>query len=469
MAESPDQTALQRRATWVGLRTLRQRPKVVGRTRNGDPVFEVRSVRLVLRDDAGHFSRLAECSKCGREVPGPPVMGPADLDRPAHSVICKDCVRASVAASPLQPERRPVKPEAASTPTAEPEGEPSEPVAPADDVRLAAMEAQLQAAVSRLAELADVRDEELTESRLQEALRKGLADIRAEVLESSESGPARKDVEALGQVVQAQQRQLVSLSAVLDETRAEVQRLAGVQRDEPAESRLQEALGKGLADIRAEVLRSSEGGPAWKDVEALAQLVQEQQRQVVSLSAVMDETRAQVKRLAESDLKSRIAPAGARVAGLEERLQGDVTTLTQLVETLRGDIEGPLGTSAQNGVAMVVQAIQELARGRDEVRARLDALASAIEEGGGRVQELELRMDKSIDGLSTALDDYRRELRLSAARHGSLDRTSEATGSGTPTPGELLDGLERQLQEAEGRLARLTTGPDGGARPPGDG
>ena len=465
MAESPDQTALQRRATWVGLKTLRQRPKMVGRTRSGEPVFEVRSVRLVLRADAGHFSRLAECSKCGREVPGPPVLGPADLDRPAHSVICKDCVRASVAASPLQPERRQVRPETANTPAAEPESEPSKPVEPADDVRLAAMEAELQSAMSRLAELADVQDEELAESRLQEALRKGLADIRAEVLEASEGSTARADLEALAQVVQAQQRQLVSLSAELDETRADVQRLAGVQRDETAESRLQE----GLADIRAEVLRSSESGPAWEDVEALAQLVQGQQGQVVSLSAVLDETRAEVKRLAESDLESRTAPAGAGIAGLEERLRGDVATLVQLVETLRGDIEGPLGTSAQNGMAMVVRAIQELAQGRDEVKARLDALASAIEEGGGRVQELELRIEKSIDGLSAALDDYRRELRLSATTNGRLDRAGEPAASGTPTPGELLDGLERQLQEAESRLARLTGGPDGGVRPPGDG
>ena len=410
MAESSDQTALQRRATWVGLRTLRQRPKMVGETRNGDPVFEVRSVRLVLREDAGHFSRLAECSKCGREVPGAPVMSPADLDRPPHSVICKDCVRASVAASPLQPERRPVTPKAPKAPATEPENRPSESIEPADDARFAAMELQLQEAMSRLAELADVQRDESTESRLEEALRKGLADIRAQVLEASEGSPARTDVEALAQLVQAQQRQLVSLSAVLDETRAEV------------------------------------------------------------------------KRLAESDPESRTAQAGTDVAGLEERLRGDVTTLTRLVETLRGDIEGPLGTSAQNGMAMVVQAIQELARGRDEVKAsvedlladaggaqaRADALASAIEAIGGRLQELELRMEKSIDGLSAALDDYRRELRPSGATNGRLDRTGEATGSGTPTPGELLDGLERQLQEAEGRLARLTAGPDRGARPSGE-
>lgn len=82
-----------RRARWVGLRTLRQRPAAVGATAAGEPVFEVRSVRLVLRGDAPHFNRLVRCSKCDREMPGPPVLSPADLDQPVHAVICAACVR----------------------------------------------------------------------------------------------------------------------------------------------------------------------------------------------------------------------------------------------------------------------------------------------------------------------------------------------------------------------------------------
>ena len=153
MAESSHHTARQRRDTWVGLRTLRQRPKVVGETPSGEPVFEVGPLRLVLRDEAGYFSRLTECSKCGREVPGPPVMSPADLDRPAHSVICKDCVRASVAASPLNPQTRPAKAEPPGPGPPPPATEGRAPAAPqpVDDVRLAALEVQLEATVSRLA------------------------------------------------------------------------------------------------------------------------------------------------------------------------------------------------------------------------------------------------------------------------------------------------------------------------------
>src|SRR5215210_903348 len=97
MADAPGTGSDQKRATWVALRTLRQRPKVVDHRENGDPVFEVRSVRLVLRDNADHFNRLAQCSKCGREVPGAPVLSQADLTRPSHSVICKECVRNATA------------------------------------------------------------------------------------------------------------------------------------------------------------------------------------------------------------------------------------------------------------------------------------------------------------------------------------------------------------------------------------
>ena len=70
------------RATWVALRTLRQLPKVVGETSAGDPIVEVRSVRLVLRAGAHHFSRVTTCSRCGREVPGHRCSGPATSTTP---------------------------------------------------------------------------------------------------------------------------------------------------------------------------------------------------------------------------------------------------------------------------------------------------------------------------------------------------------------------------------------------------
>jgi hypothetical protein len=90
------------------LRTLRQIPKVVGQTDAGETIYEARSARLVLRADAAHFNRLVRCTKCGREVPGRAVLGPADLDQPAQEVVCNDCVEAATARSsrpgaPAQP------------------------------------------------------------------------------------------------------------------------------------------------------------------------------------------------------------------------------------------------------------------------------------------------------------------------------------------------------------------------------
>lgn len=403
MAESSDQTALQRRAIWVGLKTLRQRPKLVGETKTGDPVFEVRSVRMILRDEAGHFSRLAECSKCGREVPGSPVVGPADLDRPSHSMICKDCVRASVAASPLQPERRPAKPDPPPAPAAEAEVRSAQPTA-SEDVRLGAVEAQLQMAMSRLAELADVK-----------------ASSEAGAGDDDQAG---RSVEALTQVVQAQQRQLVSLSAGLDETRAELQQLTESNRE----------LSRAKADLERRI----------------------------------------------DDVAGK---AGADAAGLEHRLQGEVARLRQLVETLRGEIEAPLGAPVQHGMTMVIEGIQELARARDEVttsleallggardaEARMATLASAIEDGGSRLRALELRMQQSVDRLTGALEAHRRELKVAGAANGRLDRPAEPSAAGEPTASLLLDGLERQLQEAEGRLARLHGSPGAGAGTTGQG
>ncbi|MDQ3896415.1 MAG: hypothetical protein M3326_04025, partial [Actinomycetota bacterium] len=347
MAESSDQSTVQRRATWVGLRTVRQRPKLVGETDSGEPVFEIRSVRLVLRNDASHFNRLAQCSKCGREVPGAPVLTTADLDRPAHPVICKDCVRTSVASRPLKPETRP-DPAPSAAPPPGTEDHAPQPAEPVDDARLSAMEVQLEAALARLAELSEVRPtdapdavdaheaEEAEESRLREELRQGLAEIRAEVLASSEATSARlaaleeqarRSADGLAEVVQAQRGALAALSAALDETRAEVQQLAATE--------------------------SAGGGP-------------------------------------------------------------DVTALTQLVETLRNDVDAALADPVRAQWPTLVQTVRDLVRGRDHVQGGLDALVaqakdaegrvnaltSAVGEVANRVRALELRVQNSVDRLT---------------------------------------------------------------------
>jgi hypothetical protein len=79
MAEELD-SAPDRRASWVALRTLRQRPTVVGRTDTGETVYDIRSVRVVLPAGAAHFHRLVPCARCGRDVRGTALVSSADLD-----------------------------------------------------------------------------------------------------------------------------------------------------------------------------------------------------------------------------------------------------------------------------------------------------------------------------------------------------------------------------------------------------
>ncbi|MGH9151562.1 MAG: hypothetical protein ACRD03_03945, partial [Acidimicrobiales bacterium] len=218
MAEPSSQAPQQRRANWVGLRTLRQRPKLVDQTAGGLAVYDVRSVRLVLVGDAAHFNRLMPCSKCGNEVPGPPVLSATDLDRPSHSVICKECVRASGVsgsshptgpAAPSPPPEPPPEVEvviAPATPAPVPEVAEVEPVPEplavpsVDEARLAAVEDRLGAALSRITELADVqrlesirraKGDEGVQARAQAALVQGLAELRTEVLASAEATAAR--------------------------------------------------------------------------------------------------------------------------------------------------------------------------------------------------------------------------------------------------------------------------------------
>ncbi len=169
MAELSDEASPHRRATWVALRTLHQRPTVIGRTADGETVFKVRSVRLVLRGDSPHFNRLAECSKCGRDVPGAPVLGPADLDQPSHPVICKSCVRSAPmpswkpAPAPADAVSHPVEVVAAE---------------PGDDSRLKAVEAQLREVVTQLVAMADVQR---SQGAAADATSAALTEVRAEV------------------------------------------------------------------------------------------------------------------------------------------------------------------------------------------------------------------------------------------------------------------------------------------------
>ena len=162
-----------RRAGRVALRTLRQRPAAVGRTEAGEAIYEIRSVRAVLPAGAAHFHRLVRCFKCDREVAGPALVTPADLDHPAHPMFCERCGRFPLPApAPARPERN----EAPKPPVA-----PPTPVAQAPVSTPAPVERELRLLSSRVAAVLEDHQSELGK------LSASLTEARSEIWQLAES------------------------------------------------------------------------------------------------------------------------------------------------------------------------------------------------------------------------------------------------------------------------------------------
>jgi hypothetical protein len=345
MVDAKNDVAQQRRAGWVGLRTLRQRPKVVDHTADGDPVYEVRSVRLVLRPDAGHFNRLVECVKCGREVPGAAVLDVASLEHPVNAVICKTCVQTSAIGGSRPGENVVVADAPPGAAVKPPEATPPAPAGP-DDGRLATLEAQLRAVVRQLRELAD-RD-------------------RAPMVDS---GQAEERIQAhVHEAVRAQ--------------------LAAVRDTE----------GDPMAALADQVRR---------DLGAMAEALKVQRRDLSTLVAMVDEARGEVERVDRRVADLTVAPTSPPsdvMAGLDAR----VAALSDMVETHRREVAAVM-------------------------------------------REVEQRMQDDVDRLTGLLEGQRRDLQSMLAV--AADRAAPAPIDGEPDDDDLLEVLERQLLEAERRLA----------------
>ena len=348
MPESVGEAAARRRANRVGLRTLRQRPRIVGHTAAGLPIYEVRSVRLLLLGDANHFSRLEQCARCGRNSGGAPVLKPDDLDQPTQAMLCRDCnswadsllpTMDAAAAGPEPPEppdepEPPEPPEPPDEPEAPDEPEPPapepEPVAavPADGGRTAPAEAV-----------------EAVEARLHASLVAGLSQIRTAVGDALQAGTARTTeleghVRRVGtevaQILRGQRGELAALSDALAETRAELHRridaMEAREATPAAEPLIEEALA-GLARSvqahRTEVHATVSAGFS----EAVAQVTALEQQlhdRVAVLTRVVQEL-VEAGRLAEG-----------RLQALEQGIQASRDRLAQPVETRRGDLVGDI-------------------------------------------------------------------------------------------------------------------------------
>ena len=459
MPDESDQAAVDKRATWVALRTLRQRPKVVDHQKNGEPIYEIRSVRLVLRDNFDHFNRLAQCSKCGRELPGAPVLTQADLTRPSHSVLCKECVRKATDRSQrVAGARREVAPKPQAAESSESETPAVDAPAPreADDGRLALIESRLTDVLTQLEVLADAQRQEGVErrqadddvqGRLQEALVRGLDGIRADLVSLNEGDSPD------------QQHGSAALTAALAETRAELQRLV--------ESNRQLALGQQQADRRLEeVTKYLEAQPATSDVAAALRGEIAEAEARLAGSAASDRTELQLA------LRDGLAIVRREVASLEEQLRATADALPQLVERQRSQTGTVKVDRMEQQLATVAESVRRLTSAQDDLERtvggllddalktemRVSALSSLADAGTRRLETLEQGISQALVRL-TALVEHRRDIPSARVEKDELDKVTmgeESTtqwADGPPDSGTLLDALDRQLREAEMRLA----------------
>ena len=452
------------RASWVALRTLRQVPKVIGETGAGEPIVEIRSVRLVLRAGAHHFSRVTTCSKCGREVPGAPVLGPGDLDHPPHPVICKDCVR-TASAPVLTAERRPVGPDRQPGPSREGTSE-------ADDhVRMAALERQ----VAELAELVKGQRADL-EAALEGRVEETRVEVRS--FATKELARAQEDVDRM-------------MKGVVERAgRAAVGDAGGAQAVEARLTRSIERLTQRVDDQRAELVADLEGrlaqledrtGPAGAQMEAprtqpaatdgdraRLEAVETQLRELqAGVEAQAARVEAQLTTWREG-LAVQVAPDRQRLDGVEARLgelqarferetvQGQERLVggaeqaepdrrrLEALEARLGELQAELEAGTARIEAQVAERLDRLAQEATPHGARLDGLEAGL-------RRLEATTEEAKDAAARADEQL---ARVEAALDEQLDRQAERV-TGSPAAGDRLDDLEEQLDDAVGRLALL--------------
>ena len=455
MAEELDRSSPDRQAIWVALKTLRQRPTVVGRTDDGATVYEIRSVRLVLPAGAVHFKRLVTCAKCGRRVPGSVVMGPADLDRPATPVFCDRCGRAVDRPSrEASPETREV-PAPAPPRAAEPVVTPSA----VDDGRLAAVEAQLAELLSR----------EPAPDGSAGALRR-LSDQVAAHLRGQSAEMAK--MAASVAEVRAEMRELVESNRAIDHARGELEqrmvelaaRVAALPVADP-----EAVTARDLADLRAGVTDM---------IDARAQAVH------AALREGLDHLGGEVAAHSHADIEESLARelvevgtslAAALTQGLDH-FRSELASLQQRVDEAAAGAQSEQAAEANGGLA---EAQRELDQKVSDLAAHVAAMAPPDPEAvGGRelaelraeltealhdvAQETLMAVAEPLRDLTKAREEFERRVealhasaRAAASRLHALEQKVQRPAQKRRPPKALVDSLERQLREAEERLSQL--------------
>lgn len=401
MAQERDRAIPDRQAIWVALRTLRQRPTVVGETDEGATVYEVRSVRLVLPPGSARFRRLVPCARCGRQVPGAFVLTQAELDLAPNAVFC-DCVRTP--APPAPQEKAP----AALVPTPAPKplsrAEPSPPA----------------------------------------------VDIRQELQQLSQT---------VSGVLRSPEAELLKLSATVIEVRAEMRELASrlaSQAEEDGSPDIEATVTRQFADVRAGVAAVVDARAQPLEA-ALADGLDQVRGEMAALKQRFDEesaARSEVAQLAEAH-RQGLHRLGAEIASLEQRHRDELADFVALLEAQRKDLTEALHDVAHETLMSVAEPLRDLTGAREEFERRLDGLQQRAQDDQRRLAALYATASAGAARLRAL------EQRLQVPAH---DLVHPVDGSDEPppapqvqrrAPGALIESLERQLREAEERLSEL--------------
>jgi len=413
MAELSGPHRRHNRVNWVGLRTLRQRPTVIGETEAGEPIVEVRSVRLVLRDGANHFSRMATCAKCGREIPGGPVLTPGDLDAPAHPVICRDCAR-TAAAPLLEADRLPVARRAPAPAGGAGETNHAPPAAVED--RIAELEALVR------------RERAGWDAALEARMDAAQTEVRA--LAAKELARAQEDVDRMmkgmvGRLTERLEDQRSELAADLDARAAQIR--AG----------LDDRLGHTVSEMDGG-LRSLEVARAQEELSR--RLDESAGKGAARIDAVEAESRALHHSFKEWTVGAQ-EELGRRIGGLEAQL---------------GGLRNALDAAATQARAHETVLAGRLASMEAQVRVVEDAGAARAAEVARNLTEAQKELEKRVQGLVDERVDLTagEGARIEAALSERLDRHAERMRRAQADDGRV-EAVEQRLGDAVARLAAM--------------
>lgn len=402
------------RANWVALRTLRQLPRLVGETPAGEPVVEVRDVRLLLRDHATFFNRLVPCANCGRETSGDTVRTPADLDVRPGPAMCRDCRRATAETSPP-----PAKAAVAPPPQAQ---DPTGPAIGALEARIDELQAAVEAHAAMVPPAEPPHEEAPDEETPDEiaALAERIAQLEAG---TTDRGGA-VEVAALG-------RRLDKLEAKGRPAGAETDRLEALERrvEQVAdlmverEARLEEQLEETTAVAEASVAKV-EGRLG--TIEARADEAAGEMGELGDLHAALDVGLGQLR----SDL------AGVRESQRDlAMLQDDFDRRLESVATVQRAVtaaeEGKGRRGGRKAVELTAQlaaiqvATDELAKEQKQLRAQLSVIELAADRAAETAAKAWAKVS-AVSMLQMAVDAVEERLEVQNEELAALAETVES-------------------------------------------